>query len=259
MKKNTYGLGDYVRSIFAGLVFFMCLFIATPIILFLLIISLGKLTNFIIEHIAPLIVKPALAAGQVHLSVKQHGPPVDEPVLYVINHSSTLDLITILGLGLPRVRFVAKWELQYNPVFFLLGRLTGQVFIKRQKSEQAVKTLQKAYNRIQKNKLSVLMAPEGSRKHAGIIGPFKKGPFRMAMALGFPIVPIYFEGSRALSSGDSLLFKPGHITAHLYPPVDTSAWTLNTLNDHIRQIRHQYLGWAGVKHDPLKREIKNKK
>lgn len=259
MKKSTYDLGDYIRSVFAVVVFFVALLIATPIILILLIVSFGKFTNFIIRHIAPLIVKPALAAGRVHFSVKQHGPLVDEPVLYVINHSSTLDLITILALGLPRVRFVAKWELQYNPIFFLLGRLTGQVFIKRHKSEQAVETLQKAYTRIQKNKLSVLMAPEGSRKHPGVIGPFKKGPFRMAMALGFPIVPIYFEGNRALSSGGSLVFKPGHVTAHVYPPVDTSGWSADTLDEHIREIRHRYLGWARVNQDPIRKEIKDKK
>ena len=258
MKNRPLGVTDYLRSWWAIFVFFVVFLIATPIILVLLIASFGMLTNFIIEQLAPLIMKPVFAAGGVHFSIKQHGPPVDKPVVYIINHSSTIDLITILALGLPHVRFVAKWELQYNPIFFLLGRLTGQVFIKRQKSEQAVETLQNAYMRVQKNNLSVLMAPEGSRKHEGIIGPFKKGPFRMAMALGYPIVPIYFEGNRALSSGGSLLFKPGHVTAHIYPPVDTSGWTLETLDDHILEMRHCYLGWAGVKHDPISSEIKNK-
>lgn len=258
MDNKSYSFGDYIRSIFAIVIFFIVLLIATPVILLLLILSFGKLTNFVIRYIAPLVAKPALVAGRTHFSIKQHGPPLDEPVLYIINHSSTIDLITILALGLPRVRFVAKWELQYNPIFFLLGRLTGQVFIKRQKSEQAVETLQRAYTRIQKKRLSVLMAPEGSRKHPGIIGPFKKGPFRMAMALGFPVVPIYFEGNRSLSSGGSLLFKPGHVTAHIHPPVDTSGWTIETLDDHIREMRHRYLHWAGVKYDPIDEEIKNK-
>lgn len=258
MYKESLTFIDYLRSGIAGLFFFILLLIATPIILFLLIISMGKLTNFIIEKVAPWLARPVLATGGIKFRVKQHGPPVQQPVVYIINHSSTLDLFTILAMGLPRVRFVAKWELQYNPIFFLLGRLTGQVFIKRQKSEKAVETLQKAYRKLKENRISVLLAPEGSRKHKGIIGPFKKGPFRMAMDLEYPIVPIYFEGNRTLSSGGSLAGKPGHATAHIYPPVDTSGWTLDTLDDHIREMRHRYLHWAGVKHDPIDTEIKNK-
>lgn len=249
---------DYLRSAVARLLFFILLLIATPIVLFLLIISLGKLTNFVIEKVAPWLAKPVLAALGIKFKVKQHGPPSKQPVVYIINHSSTLDLLTILALGLPRVRFVAKWELQYNPIFFLLGRLTGQVFIKRQKSGKAVETLQKAYKRLKEKRISVLLAPEGSRKHKGIIGPFKKGPFRMAMDLSYPIVPIYFEGNRTISSGRSLVGKPGHATAHIYRPVDTSDWTLDSLDQHIRAIRHRYLEWAGVKHDPIDTEIKNK-
>ena len=248
---------NYLRSGWAILVFFISFIFATPIILVLLILSFGTCTNFIIETVAPLMMKPVLAAAGVRLTIKQHGPCIEQPVVYIINHGSTVDLITILALGLSRVRFVGKWELQYNPIFFLLGRLTGQVFIKRQKSERAVETLKKSYTRIQEKRLSVLMAPEGSRKHEGIIGPFKKGPFRMAMDLDYPIVPVYFEGNRALSSGGSMVFKPGHVTAHIYPPVDISDWNLATLEDHIRDLRHCYLNWTGVKHDPVEVEIKN--
>jgi 1-acyl-sn-glycerol-3-phosphate acyltransferase len=247
----------YLRSGWAILVFFISFIFATPIILVLLILSFGTCTNFIIETVAPLMMKPVLAAAGVRLTIKQHGPCIEQPVVYIINHGSTVDLITILALGLSRVRFVGKWELQYNPIFFLLGRLTGQVFIKRQKSERAVETLKKSYTRIQEKRLSVLMAPEGSRKHKGIIGPFKKGPFRMAIDLDYPIVPVYFEGNRALSSGGSMVFKSGHVTAHIYPPVDTSNWTLETIEQHIRDIRSCYLNWAGVKDEPVETEIKN--
>ncbi len=258
MKQESPAFFDYLRSAAAVLVFFFVLLLATPIILVLLLISGGKLTNFIIEHIAPAIAKPVLSTLGIKFQVKHHGQPVQQPVVYIINHSSTIDLLTILALGLPRVRFVAKWELQYNPIFFLLGRLTGQVFIKRQKSEKAVQTLQKAYKRLKNNEISVLLAPEGSRKHPGIIGPFKKGPFRMAMDLGYPIVPIYFDGNRRLSAGGSLVGKPGDITAHIYAPVDTSNWSLDTLEQHIRDVRQRYLQWAGVEDDPIEAEIKEK-
>ncbi len=251
MKKTDLTLSNYVRSILSIIVFFLMLLLATPVILFLLLISLGRLSNFVVEKIAPLIVKPVFITSGIDFNIKIHSDEVTAPAVFIINHSSTIDVPAILALGLPKVRFVAKWEFQYNPIFFLLGRLTGQIFIKRHDSEKAVETLQRTYRRIKRHQLSVLMAPEGSRKHPGVIGPFKKGPFRMAMDLNYPIVPIYFEGNRELSAGGSLLGKPGKITAHIHPAVDTSEWTLVNLEEQIVKIRKKYLEWAGIENEKI--------
>lgn len=245
-KKPSLRLSEYVRSILSIFVFFILLLFFTPVILILLILSFGKLRNFVVESIAPLIAKPVLYTAGLRFRIKLHGNGIHFPAIYIINHSSTIDLLTILALGLPRVRFVAKWQLQYNPLFFLLGRLTGQVFIRREKSDKAVAALKKVQERIRQNHLSLMMAPEGSRKHPGIIGPFKKGPFRMAIDLGYPIVPIYFEGNRELSEGGFLLARSGDLTAHVHPPIDTSNWSVENLESHINSVRSLYLKWAGI-------------
>lgn len=240
---------EYTRSGLSILLFFMLLIVFTPIILLMLILSFGKMTNFVVEKIAPAVAIPVLKVAGINFNIKKHVDPIPQPAVYIINHSSTLDILTILALGLPRVRFVAKWQLQYNPIFFILGHLTGQVFIRREKSEKAVETLKKNVERIRKNNLTVMLAPEGSRKHPGVIGPFKKGPFRMAMDLNYPIVPIYFEGNRELSAEDFLITKSGICTAHIHPAIDTSEWKLEDIEYHINDVRNRYLNWAGVKQD----------
>lgn len=245
--KQRFTPDEYIRSALSILLFFLLLIFFTPIILVLLILSLGRLSNFVVEKIAPTIASPVLKIAGIDFKIKKHIDPIPAPAVYIINHSSTLDLLTVLALGLPKVRFVAKWQLQYNPIFFILGRLTEQVFIRREHSEKAVETLKKNVNRIKKNKLSVMLAPEGSRKHTGIIGPFKKGPFRMAMDLDYPIVPIYFEGNRELSAEDFLITKSGTVTAHIHPAIDTSEWTKDKLDIYIYDIRNRYLEWAGIK------------
>lgn len=252
MSQPNITTSEYARSIAAVTVFFLIFLVATPILLLLLIITLGKASNFIVESIAPLMVKPVMWVSGISFDVKLHADEITCPAVFIINHSSTLDILTILALGLPRVRFVAKWEFQYNPIFLLLGRLTGQIFIKRERSEEAVARLRKTYRRIQKQKLSVLMAPEGSRKHPGIIGPFKKGPFRMAMDLSYPIVPIYFEGNRELNKGGTLFTKKGEVTAHIHDPIEVSDWTLENLEENIIKVRQHYLDWAGVEEDDVK-------
>ena len=169
-----------------------------------------------------------------------------KPVIFIFNHCSTLDIPAFLMLALERFRIVIKWELQYIPFFFIIGRLTGQVFIKRSNKEHAIATLKKTYDRLRKNNLSIVVAPEGSRKHEGKIGPFKKGAFRMAIDLGYPIVPIYFDGNDRLSLGGSLMAKQGDITATIHPQIDTSTWSVDTIDDHIEEVRNKYLIWAGV-------------
>lgn len=235
---------QFIRTVLSVIVFFLLLLMVTPIVLLLLIVSFGRLTNFIIEKIAPLLAQPVFTILGIRFSIQKHIEPIPAPAVFISNHSSTLDLFTILALGLPRARFIAKWELQYNPLFFILGRLTGQVFIKRQNTKEAVATLQKSYRRVKQKDLSIFAAPEGSRKHEGIIGEFKKGPFRTAMDLGYPIVPIYFEGNQRLSNGGSMFTKKGSCTAHIHPPIDTSGWTLDNLESKIKEVRSLYLQWA---------------
>lgn len=244
--RNRFSFSDYLRSISSLLVFFILLLILTPLLLLMLIFSFGKLSSFIIENVASSIAKISLFVSGVRFTVKKHVDPIPSPAVYIINHGSTLDVLTILAIGLPHVRFVAKWQFQYNPLFLILGRLTGQVFIRREKSEKAVNTLKKSVARITKQKLSLLMAPEGSRKHKGAIGPFKKGPFRMAMELNYPIVPIYLEGNDKLSPGVYMITKKGDATAHIYPPIDTTSWTAEQLDDHIKEIRSMYIEWAEI-------------
>ena len=238
---------EYLRN-FLGITLFVILFIVIiPIIFVLLILTWGKSTNFIITHFAPGIAKPVMWVTGVKFNREIHTDHFGKPAIYIINHSSTLDILTMMAVGVPDIRFVVKWELQYFPFFFLVGRLTGQVFIKRQKSEKAIATLKKTYDRVKRNKLSVMIAPEGSRKHEGVIGPFKKGAFRMAIDLNYPIVPIYFEGNNELSLGGSILARSGSVTAHVHPPIDTSTWKEETLNEHVQEVRALYLNWAGVR------------
>lgn len=200
------------------------------------------------EKIVPWLARPVLITLGIRFRVIQQNESLPYPAVYIFNHSSTLDLLTALATGMPAFRVVAKWQLQYNPFFFLLGRLTGQIFIRREKSDKAVETLKKAYIKIKNQNVSLMMAPEGSRKHEGVIGPFKKGPFRMALDLGYPIVPIYFEGNSRLNPGGFLVTKPGNCAAYIHSPISTEGWDLEKIDAHIEEVRGLYLKWADKEH-----------
>src|SRR5699024_7193169 len=106
MTKTAFTPVDYLRSYAAIAVFFIILLLATPVILLMLIFSLGKLSNFILERMAPLMVQPVFWTSGITFSKQLHAEQITSPAVFIINHSSTLDILTLLALGLPRVRFV---------------------------------------------------------------------------------------------------------------------------------------------------------
>lgn len=205
------------------------------------LVTLGQAQNFIIRLFSRSIGHLVLFFAGV--KVNFIGAPITRPAIYISNHSSTLDIFLIITLGIPKVRYVAKYELLYNPFFGVMGWLTGQIFIKRQDSAKAVATLNRAYEKIRGNGLALFVAPEGTRQESGKIGPFKKGAFRMAIDLRYPIVPIHFAGARQLCPGKTLRVKPGTVTVRYHPVIDTSAWRLENLDEQIARIRQCYVKW----------------
>tara|TARA_R110002096_G_scaffold183757_9_gene361884 strand:+ start:20746 stop:21480 length:735 start_codon:yes stop_codon:yes gene_type:complete len=242
--QHSLTIPEYARSILAIIVFYLLLFFASIVIFLIAVLSFGKATNWTVKTFGPILGKPVLYILGIEFEVRDLREDTSQPVIFIFNHSSTLDIPAVLSLALERFRVIIKWELQYIPFLFIIGRSTGQVFIKRSNREHSISALQKALVRVQNHKLNLVMAPEGSRKHEGKIGPFKKGAFHMALDLGYPIVPIYFDGNDKLSYEGSIMAKSGKIVATIHPPIDTSSWKVETIDDHIAEVRAMYLDWA---------------
>lgn len=207
------------------------------------ILTLGQAKNFLVSKFGGWMGRFVLFCAGVKIKFEYLQKPTPHPAIYIGNHSSTLDIFLILAMQLPAVRFVAKHEFLYNPPFAIMGLLTGQIFIKRQDSERAIATLNRAYARIRRQRLSLFLMPEGTRMEHGQIGPFKKGAFRMAMDLQYPIVPIYFGGARRLCPGKSLQVRRGTVLLRFNPAVDTRDWTSENLDENVARVRADYVRW----------------
>ncbi len=231
----------FLRTAFLTVTTLLTLTVSMVLLTLMSILTLGLAKNFIIHTFSRSIGHLVLFFAGV--KVIFNGAPISRPAIYISNHSSTLDIFLIMTLGIPKVRYVAKYELLYNPLFAVMGGLTGQIFIKRQDAERAVATLNRAYEKIRRQGLSLYVAPEGTRQETGKIGPFKKGAFRMAIDLRYPIVPVHFAGARQLCPGKTLQVQPGTVVIRFYPLIDTSAWTLENLDEQIAKIRGDYIRW----------------
>jgi putative phosphoserine phosphatase/1-acylglycerol-3-phosphate O-acyltransferase len=162
------------------------------------------------------------------------------PAVFIFNHRNQVD--PVIAGALVRDNWVAigKKELKKDPIVGTLGKLTDGVFIDRDDPVAAVETMHEVEQRA-KNGLSILIAPEGTRIDTTEVGPFKKGPFRIAMAAGIPIVPIVIRNAEIVAARNSTTINPGTVDVAVFPPIPVTDWTVETLPDHIAEVRQLYL------------------
>ena len=86
------------------------------------------------------------------------------------------------------------------------------------------------------NKESFLIYPEGTRTRTGRMGPFKKGPFVLAIESKVPILPISVSGSYSIMPPHQFKITPGKITICFHPPISTMGMSLGdreSLTDRV--------------------------
>ena len=171
--------------------------------------------------------------GEAHLWSRR-------PAVFIFNHQSALDFVLLLKLLRRDLTGVAKRELRRNPIFGPLFEAAGAVFVDRSNTEKAVSALAPAVEAVRHGR-SLIIAPEGTRSATGRLGLFKKGAFRIAMQAGVPIVPVVFRNVLDALPKDALVVRPATIETVVLPPVDTSTWTVERLDEEIAAIRASYL------------------
>ena len=112
------------------------------------------------------------------------------PCVFLANHQNNYDLFTISGALIPGTVTIGKKSLKWIPFFGQLYWLAGNILIDRGNKSKAVGTMQGAVDRINQDKVSVWVFPEGTRSYGRGLLPFKTGAFHIAQQAGVPLVPI---------------------------------------------------------------------
>lgn len=128
-----------------------------------------------------------------------------QPLCFVSNHTSILDIPALLSLGL-RCGFVAKEELSFVPGVNIWVSAIHSVFINRKSLKKGVKTINKAIGVVKKG-CPMCIFPEGSRSKTGDIQSFRHGSFRLATESGATIVPVTIKGLRNSLEGRKKCFQ----------------------------------------------------
>ncbi|HTK61575.1 MAG TPA: HAD-IB family hydrolase [Pseudonocardia sp.] len=171
------------------------------------------------------------------------------PCLFLINHQSKMDPFLFAKIVRSGFTGVMKAEAKNVPGFGQLFQFADVAFIDRGNFAQAKDALAGAVTKLKEEGLSIAMSPEGTRSATPALGEFKKGAFHIAMQAGVPIVPVVFRNAGEIQWRGAQTIRPGTVETVVLPPVDTSGWSVKTLNEHVAEVRGMYLDtlarWPG--------------
>ena len=167
------------------------------------------------------------------------------PAVFVFNHQSALDPIVAMTMLRHDFTGVAKAEARAMPLFGPLFQFADVAFVERGNIRQAREALEPAVAKVRRG-MSLLMAPEGTRSATPRPGRFKKGAFHIAMQAGVPMVPIVLENAGELMWRHDATVRPGTVSAVVHPPIDTGGWSVETLDEHVAEVRSIFLTTLGL-------------
>jgi 1-acyl-sn-glycerol-3-phosphate acyltransferase len=146
----------------------------------------------------------------------------DGPVIFMSNHQSSFDILTLLAYLPCQFYWIAKKELFDIPVFGTSMRRGGYIPLDRGDGRKALKSMDNAATTIRTGK-SVVMFPEGTRSKDRKLLPFKRGGFMLTLRAGVPVVPVTINGSGKVNPAGRIRLYRGNITLTLHPPVTPPA------------------------------------
>ncbi len=193
-----------------------------------------RIGNFCGKVIGPVVSR---LVGAVIINPDYEKLKSSKPAIYVMNHTSALDVFIGMALCPYGGCGVGKKEILRIPLFGLAYWLAGHLLIDRGNNAKAVTSMKKLSDFVKAKGLSIWIWPEGTRSLNGKLIPFKKGFAHLALATGLPIVPVVAHGAHKVWPAKTMSFYPGEVKIQVLDPIKTNDWSKENLNDHIEKVK----------------------
>lgn len=222
----------------------LLLSLCAALMLIVAVVTLFRLRRVYSESIATPFAHLILKLWGVRIRLHQLFPFPEGQVVYISNHTSTIDLFALIALRLPNTRFFLSGFLRKLLPLGLIGYLVGNFWTAAQEfPEKRREIFQRAAATLLRSKESVYLSPEGERVITGEIGHFNKGAFHLAIALRAPIVPIFIAIPPAINPGRRLNASAGIVDVYVYETIPTTDWKLDDLIALKESVRQRFVEW----------------
>jgi 1-acyl-sn-glycerol-3-phosphate acyltransferase len=138
--------------------------------------------------------------------------------VFVANHASYLDVVTLLAALPMDFRFVAKRELLVSPLVGAFVRKLGHLTVDRVDLSRSVSDAARATALLRAG-TPLLFFPEGTFLRTRGLLPFRLGAFKAAVEAGCPIVPIGIRGTRDVLPADTSRPRRGALRVTVGTPL----------------------------------------
>ena len=190
------------------------------------------------------------------ISYSLHGAAKITPgTSYIVtpNHQSFMDFLALASALPLRFRWVLKKDLTSLPLFgWGLVRI-GAVSIDRSRGRNAVKIILAAAEKL-KDGWSLLIYPEGTTTRDGFLLPFKKGPFKLAVKTGVPVLPVTCNGPFKILPRGSRHIKSGHIEVTIGDPIITKELTEKDIPELLEKTRSEIAKYLDPDYNPFEKD-----
>ena len=189
-----------------------------------------------------------------HVAISGSYPEnVRQPFVVVCNHQSLADIPVLSNLPWD-MKWVTKASLFDLPVLGWMLKASGDIPVRRESLRSRAQVFIEAKKRL-RNRISVLIMPEGTRSPNGKIQAFSDGPFKLAVREGVQVLPLAVDGTFSALPRKSWKFgRKCWIRLHVFDAVDPASLGNNAaeLTEHVRRmIILKVAEWRGVTADEV--------
>lgn len=157
-------------------------------------------------------------AGTQITVIGEENVPVNEPVLYVANHSSYFDILLTYSRCPGLTGYIAKKSMEKAPLLSTWMKRLHCLFLDRENIKEGLKTILIGIEKV-KQGISICIFPEGTRNYEKELLPFKEGSLKIAEKSGCPIVPIAITNSSEIFEKHLPRIKPCKVVLEYGKPI----------------------------------------
>jgi len=159
------------------------------------------------------------------------------PCIVMAKHQSTWETIALRGLLPPDQCWILKRELMWVPVFGWALAVVRQIAIDRKAGTKAVKQVIREGTAALRAGRWVVIFPEGTRSFDGMIQPFRRGGFFLALESGAPIVPLSVRGTHELMPRGKMFVRKGPVQITFHDPIPVTGYTQETMRELMDRVK----------------------
>ena len=146
-------------------------------------------------------------------------------LMFISNHTSTIDIMLMLAVVKNPIVFVAKKEVGDIPIVGYVFRRSS-ILVDRSSPESRKAVFAEAQRRL-KNGMSICIFPEGLvPEESVVLSEFKNGAFNLAIEHQIPIVPMTFYDCKKRFSFTFFSGGPGELRVKIHKFIQTKGLTI---------------------------------